>query len=217
MMRYCVAPATPVQPSLTVLPRDSTTLSTVESSDSAFVLITLVPMKCPHMGLTHERQMPHLPILNLAVATGPSVLPSYSGMMVTMYSVSDCSLDKGGLTCAGVEDGRGRSAPGEQGVEADHVLRVGLKGLQGESVALHRRRRLIPAHGKREEACLDQAETGNRHTITSIDPSCFGTHLGAHKRKKCVQLFEIPNKEDEITTGLGGKLSQFISVCALYT
>lgn len=26
MMRYCVAPATPVQPSLTVLPRDSTTL-----------------------------------------------------------------------------------------------------------------------------------------------------------------------------------------------
>ena len=36
----------------------------------------------------------HLPILNLAVATGPSVLPSYSGMIVMMYSVSGCSLDK---------------------------------------------------------------------------------------------------------------------------
>lgn len=52
-------------------------------------------------GLREQRQMfdvellePHLPILKLAVATGPSVLPSYSGMMVTMYSVSDCSLDR---------------------------------------------------------------------------------------------------------------------------
>ena len=41
-----------------------------------------------------ELLKPHLPILKLAVATGPSVLPSYSGMMVTMYSVSACSLDK---------------------------------------------------------------------------------------------------------------------------
>lgn len=36
----------------------------------------------------------NLPILNLAVATGPSALPSYSGMTVTMYSVSGCRLER---------------------------------------------------------------------------------------------------------------------------
>lgn len=53
----------------------------------------------------------------------------YSSIAVSSYSSTKGINNgpQGGLTCAGVEDGRGGRVSGEQGVEADDVLGVGLK------------------------------------------------------------------------------------------
>lgn len=49
---------------------------------------------------------------------------------------------QGGLTCAGVEDGGGCRVSVEKRVEADDVLCVGLKGLQGDRSGVCRQRPL---------------------------------------------------------------------------
>lgn len=89
MMRYCVAPATPVQPSLTVLPRDSTTLrldtfptgcSSKKSQRKFYRMLNLQPeSRNPTIWI----QLP-LEAVETGVATSR---PSYRVNRVRMYSV----------------------------------------------------------------------------------------------------------------------------------